>query len=51
VFKDYHPKRAEKNAINLFKEIRLHLSLDYKTLNMIDQPVRHAGKLSTLNQF
>jgi hypothetical protein len=25
-----HAKRAAKNAINLYNEIRLHLSLDYK---------------------
>ena len=24
-----------KNAINLYNEIRLHLSLDYKTPNMV----------------
>ena len=30
-----HAKRATKNAINLYNEIRLHLSLDYKTLNMV----------------
>jgi len=28
-------KRAAKNAINLYNEIRLHLSLDYKTSNMV----------------
>ncbi len=28
-------KRAAKNAINLYNEIRLHLSLDYKTPNMV----------------
>ncbi|MFT6842627.1 MAG: putative transposase [Psychroserpens sp.] len=27
--------RAVKNAINLYNEIRLHLSLDYKTPNMV----------------
>ncbi|WP_255473220.1 integrase core domain-containing protein [Formosa sp. L2A11] len=32
-----HAKRATKNAINLYNEIRLHLSLDYKTPNMIYQ--------------
>ncbi|AUC75700.1 hypothetical protein CW732_08445 [Olleya sp. Bg11-27] len=26
--------RAAKNAINLYNEVRLHLSLDYKTPNM-----------------
>jgi hypothetical protein len=30
-----HAKRAAKNAINLYNEIRLHLSLDYKTTNMV----------------
>ena len=30
-----HTKRATKNAINLYNEIRLHLSLDYKTPNMV----------------
>jgi putative transposase len=30
-----HAKRAEKNAINLYNEVRLHLSLDYKTPNMV----------------
>jgi transposase InsO family protein len=30
-----HAKRAAKNAINLYNEIRLHLSLDYKTPNMV----------------
>ena len=29
-----HEKRAAKNAINLYNEVRLHLSLDYKTSNM-----------------
>ncbi len=28
-------KRTAKNAINLYNEIRLHLSLDYKTPNMV----------------
>ena len=28
-------KRATKNAINLYNEIRLHLSLDFKTPNMV----------------
>jgi transposase InsO family protein len=32
-----HAKRAAKNAINLYNEIRLHLSLDYKTPNMVYQ--------------
>ncbi|WP_179022523.1 IS3 family transposase [Winogradskyella forsetii] len=41
-----HAKRAAKNAINLYNEIRLHLSLDYKTPNMVYLPVRQAGKLS-----
>lgn len=31
----HHAKRATKNAINLYNEIRLHLSLDYKTPNMV----------------
>ncbi len=30
-----HAKRAAKNVINLYNEIRLHLSLDYKTPNMV----------------
>ena len=30
-----HAKRAAKNAIQLYNEIRLHLSLDYKTPNMV----------------
>ncbi|WP_317166386.1 IS3 family transposase [Yeosuana marina] len=30
-----HAKRATKNAINLYNEIRLHLSLDYKNPNMV----------------
>ena len=30
-----HAKRATKNAINLYNEIRLHLSLDYKTPKMV----------------
>ncbi|TXG36711.1 IS3 family transposase [Seonamhaeicola maritimus] len=30
-----HAKRATKNAINLYNEIRLHLSLDYKIPNMV----------------
>ena len=30
-----HAKRAAKNAINLYNEVRLHLSLDYKTPNMV----------------
>lgn len=29
-----HVKRVTKNAINLYNEIKLHLSLDYKTTNM-----------------
>lgn len=29
-----HAKRATKNAINLYNEVRLHLSLDFKTPNM-----------------
>lgn len=28
-------KKAAKNAINLYNEIRLHLSLDYKIPNMV----------------
>ena len=28
-------KRATKNAINLYNQIRLHVSLDYKTPNMV----------------
>jgi len=30
-----HAKRAAKNAIKLYNEIRLHLSLDYQTSNMV----------------
>jgi len=30
-----HANRATKNAINLYNEIRLHLSLDFKTPNMV----------------
>ena len=30
-----HAKRAAKNAINLYNEIRLHLFLNYKTPNMV----------------
>ena len=30
-----HAKRTEKNAINLYNEIRLHLSLEYKTPSMV----------------
>lgn len=30
-----HAKRATKNAINLYNEIRLHLSLDFKTPNLV----------------
>ena len=30
-----HAKRAAKNALNLYNELRLHLSLDYKTPNMV----------------
>ena len=30
-----HAKRATKNAIKLYNEIRLHLSLDYNTPNMV----------------
>ncbi len=30
-----HAKRAAKNAIKLYNEIRLHLSLDYKTPNSV----------------
>jgi len=30
-----HAKRAAKNAIKLYNEIRLHLSLDYRTPNMV----------------
>jgi len=30
-----HAKRAVKNAIKLYNEIRLHLSLDFKTPNMV----------------
>ena len=38
-----HAKRATKNAINLYNEIRLHLSLNYRTPNMVYLPVRQAG--------
>ncbi|QCE42138.1 transposase [Psychroserpens sp. NJDZ02] len=30
-----HAKRIGKNAINLYNDVRLHLSLDYKTPNMV----------------
>ena len=30
-----HAKRAAKNAINLYNQVRLHLSLDFKTPNMV----------------
>ena len=30
-----HAKKATKNAINLYNEIRLHLSLDFRTPNMV----------------
>lgn len=30
-----HAKRATKNAINLYNEVRLHLSLDFKTPNTV----------------
>ena len=30
-----HAKKATKNAIKLYNEIRLHLSLEYKTPNMV----------------
>ena len=30
-----HAKRAAKSAINLYNEVRLHLSLDFKTPNMV----------------
>ena len=30
-----HAKRSTKNAINLYNEIRLHLSLNFKTPNMV----------------
>ena len=32
-----HAKRATKNAVNLYNEIRLHLSLDFKTPNYVHQ--------------
>jgi putative transposase len=32
-----HAMRAAKNAINLYNEVRLHLSLDFKTPNMVSQ--------------
>ena len=30
-----YAKRASENAINLYNKIRLHLSLDHKTPNMV----------------
>jgi putative transposase len=30
-----HAKRAAKSAINLYNEVKLHLSLNYKTPNMV----------------
>lgn len=41
-----YAKRAAKNTIKLYIEVRLRLSLDYKTPNMVYQPVRQAGKLT-----
>jgi len=32
-----HAKKATKNAINLYNQIRLHLSLDFKTPNYVHQ--------------
>ena len=32
-----HAKRATKNAVNLYNEIRLHLALDFKTPNYVHQ--------------
>ena len=32
-----HAKRAAKNGIKLYNEIRLHLSLDYQTPNEVHQ--------------
>lgn len=34
-FNTIHAKRAAKNAINLYNKKRLHLSLDYRTPNML----------------
>jgi putative transposase len=30
-----HANRAAKSTINLYNEVRLHLSLDFKTPNMV----------------
>ncbi len=30
-----HAERASKNAIKLYNKIRLHLSLDFKTPNIV----------------
>ncbi len=30
-----HAKAVAKNAINLYNEVRLHLSLNFKTPNMV----------------
>jgi putative transposase len=30
-----HAKKAAKNAIKLYNQVRLHLSLDFKTPNMV----------------
>ena len=30
-----HTKAVAKNAINLYNEVRLHLSLNFKTPNMV----------------
>ena len=38
-----YAKRAAKNAINLYNSIRLHLSLNYKTPEMVYLSVRQAG--------
>ena len=31
-----HAKRTAKNSINLYNDLRLHLSLDYKSPNMVN---------------
>ncbi len=46
-----HAKRATKNTINLYNEIRLHLSLDYKKFNMVYLPVRQVVNYQRKNQF
>ncbi|TYA56025.1 integrase core domain-containing protein [Formosa maritima] len=41
-----YAKRAAKNAINLYNEVRLQLSLDFIKPNMVYLPDWQAGKFS-----